>query len=64
MNSRPGNVGEGEVRIFRNGLFEGIVGAVPGRQHAVDAVAVKFRGAARRGRQRQIIPVPVHFPLL
>ena len=61
MNSRPRDIGQGEVRILCNGLVECIVGAMPGRQHAVDAVAVICRGALGRRRERQIVSVPDSF---
>ena len=50
-----------EAGIFRDRAVEGGLGAVPGRQHAVDAVAVMRRGLVGSGRQQQIISVPVHF---
>src|SRR4029450_13063435 len=49
-----------KTRIFRDRLVEGVLGAVPGRQHAVDAVAVMRCGAVRGRRQRKIVSVPVH----
>ena len=49
-----------KARIFRDRLVEGVLGAVPSRQHAVDAVAVMRRGAVGSGRQRQIVSVADH----
>jgi hypothetical protein len=63
MNPRACYVGEREVGIFNNRSVEGIIGAVPGRKNAVDTVPVKRRRGVGQGRKRQIIPIPVHFPL-
>ena len=46
--------------VFADRPVEGVLGAVPGRQHAIHALAVMRGGAVGGGRQRQIIPVPVH----
>ena len=51
---------QGKARIFRDRLVEGVLGTVPGRQHAVDAVAVMRRGAVRGGGQQKAVSVPVH----
>jgi hypothetical protein len=46
--------------IFADRPIEGVVGAEPGRQHAIHAFAVMRGGAIGSGRQRQIKSVPVH----
>ena len=53
-----------KARILRDRLVEGVLGAVPGRQQAVDAVAVMRRGAIRGGGQQKIVSVPVHVVVL
>ena len=64
VQAGAGDMRQREAGIRGNRAVEGVVGAVPGRQHAVDAVAVVRRGAVRSGRQRQIVSVPVHFFLV
>jgi len=60
MKPRAADTRQREAWIFRDRLVERVFGAVPGRQHAVDALAVMRRGAVRGGGQRKIVSVPVH----
>ena len=50
-----------KLAIFLDRALESLLGPVPGRQHAIHAVAIMRRGAVGGRRQRQIISVPVHF---
>ncbi len=60
MQPRAADTRQRKARIFRDRLVEGVLGTVPGRQHAVDAVTVMRRGAIGGGGQRKIVSVPVH----
>ena len=64
VQAGAGDMRQREAGICRNRAVESVLGAVPGRQHAVHAVAVIRHGAIRSGRQQQIISVPVHFFLV
>jgi hypothetical protein len=64
MQPGAGDMRQREARVLCNRAVEGVLGAVPGRQHAVHAIAVIRRGPIRSGRQRQIVSVPVHFFLV
>src|SRR4051812_22817756 len=61
MQAGAGDMRQCETGVFLDGAVEGLLGPVPGRQHAVDTVAIMGGGAVRGGGQRQIISVPVHF---
>ena len=60
MQAGAGDMSQREAGIFQDRAVESSLGAVPGRQHAVDAVAVMRHGFIGARRQHQIISVPVH----
>jgi len=60
MQACPRDVRQRKAFVFADRPVESILRPVPGRQHAIHAIAVMRRGAVVGGRQRQIISVPVH----